>query len=569
MRRIIIALLSIFFVLLFASCYNYVFVPIGGNDNVQTGTTETISNVGDLRTFLSKPGSDKAYLNVRINVDEESLPIQVNGIKEISGNISIESETSGSTGDISTILSNTSPNTISAVFEIMDEADITIRNLSVDVGTAIPEGLNAIFSLGNATIEAQRLNVAIPETSGIVGIYIGATTLPENISITNSNPGTISISPDNDHDTDIIEKIEGDKPNDESPIQLVSKYDAATPDEFFSNLESYGHVRLTTDLSLTADNVPSDMIVTGTSGTQLFELDKSYLIDLNGNKLSSDLLFRLPEGPENTIEPNTPSYEVVIKNGSLDISKPSATSSNWDLGAIQIFDNSALRLESVTYESNVTGMVTNGGSNNISIDIIESNIDVGGYYCISTNASVSSGGVSQNIKINIEDSSLNSSNTWSSMGILFNIPGELTISDTTITALSQVIIARGGTHSYSNSTFISTGENQFDATNSDFSTKDWGQGNYVPLAALVIGNRGASYPYPTDMTLNNVTIEAPVQSIHSDPLKYHGVFIWQNDTTNTVTVRGNLIESNESLAEPFINTDMNGADISELTIQSK
>ena len=152
------------------------------------------------------------------------------------------------------------------------------------------------------------------------------------------------------------------------------------------------------------------------------------------------------------------------------------------------------------------------------------------------------------------------------MGILFNIPGDLTISGTTITALSQVVIARGGTHNYSNSTFISTGENQFDATNSDFSKKDWADGNSVPLAALVIGNRGNGYAYPTDVTMDNVKIQAPVQSIHSDPLKYHGMYIWQSNATNTVTVRGSVIESADSVADPFINTDINGADITALNI---
>ena len=562
MRKTTIILYGILLMLFIPSCYQYIFIPINGNNNVEADSMATITDVDTLRTFMEQPGSGRAYLNIRINVAEEELPIYVNGTKETYGYIEIDA--SSSNGRAVVTDTNVSPAKRRSVFEIRDNADITINNLSVDIMESVIDEIDAVFSLNDARISATELNITIPETRDIAGIYIGETAHPEKITLKDSAPGKITISPKNEHDTEILEKIDTDNEGNDQPIKIETKYDAVTADEFFSKLESYGHVRLTSNLSLTADNVPADIMTAGTNGTNLLNLDRSYLIDLNEHKLSSSLLFRLTEA--NATDTGTPAYTVQIEDGALEINKPNATSGNWNLGAIQLFGNSSVSLDHVKYTSNITGIVTNGGSSNITVDIANSNIDVGGYYCISTNASTESGDVSRNVEINVTDSTLNSENTWSSMGILFNIPGDLTISGTTITALSQVVIARGGTHNYSDSTFISTGENQFNATNSDFSKKDWADGNSVPLAALVIGNRGNGYAYPTDVTLDNVVIQAPVQSIHSDPLEYHGMYIWQNNTTNTVTVRGSVIESADSVAEPFINTDMNGADITALNI---
>ena len=377
--------------------------------------------------------------------------------------------------------------------------------------------------------------------------------------IENSNPGKIDIDEYNDNSEAILNNITEKNPS--IPQEdITTRFDAANAEDFFYNLFYYGKVILTDDFSITYEDLTeykdwqaSILNSNGVKVLNAWKITKSLDIDLNGHALTSNIVWRLSEG----------NSKISISNGILDI-KTGAGSSLWNIGAIGMNTGSSLTMEDTTYTTDITGIVIGGGQSNVKLSVESSTIDVDGYYCISTNASDPT---VENITVDISNSELHSENYFSSMGILFNIEGTLNISNTAISSISQTVIARGGTHNYSNSTFISTGENQFN-TGSDFSKCDWKDGNSVPLATLVIGNRNTGYQYPTDMTLENITIVAPVESNPSngEPLKYHGVFIWQNDTTNTVTVRGTLIEDTESVAEPFINTDMNGADISDLTI---
>ena len=448
-------------------------------------------------------------------------------------------------------------NSLENLFIIGSGAILESDSLTINVDDSADGLFNSVIEVSGGTIRGEKLNIQISDNSTVIGLYIGKGTEAENIAIENSNPGKIDIDKNNNNSKDILNNITEKNPSIPQD-DITTRFDAANAEDFFYNLFYYEKVILTDDFSITYEDLTEyedwqASILNSNSVKVLdaWKITKSLDIDLNGHALTSNIVWRLSDG----------NSEISISNGILDI-KTGAGSSLWNIGAIGMNTGSSLTMKNTTYTTDITGIVIGGGQSNVKLSVESSTIDVDGYYCISTNASDPT---VENITVDISNSELHSENYFSSMGILFNIEGTLNINNTTISSLSQTVIARGGTHKYSNSTFISTGENQFN-TGSDFSNCDWKDGNSVPLATLVIGNRNTGYQYPTDMTLENITIVAPVESNPSngDSLKYHGVFIWQNDITNTVTVRDTLIEDTESVAEPFINTDMNGADVNDL-----
>ena len=256
----------------------------------------------------------------------------------------------------------------------------------------------------------------------------------------------------------------------------------------------------------------------------------TYIIDLNGHELTSYEPWDLEEGTE-----------IHISNGSLTminskvigLIKPS----------IALYDNSKLYLNTVNYYSDVTGLLFNEHESNMILDIRDSEIIADGYYGISTNASAPE---STNLTLRIYRTTITTENCSAkdpcSTAILFNVKGDVTIEDSTIIGNRQAMVARGGNYDLRNSTFKATG-NDHDAE--DY-ISNWESGNGVPLAAIVFGNEdaGNSYAYSTTATLDNVTIEAPSTNRAEPPVSYHGIYIWQNNAQDSVSVEGSIRKGN-------------------------
>ena len=87
---------------------------------------------------------------------------------------------------------------------------------------------------------------------------------------------------------------------------------------------------------------------------------------------------------------------------------------------------------------------------------------------------------------------------------------------------------------------------------------DWKDGNEVPLAALVIGNRSGanSYPYPTSVTLDNAKIVVEKNGSNKDNYKT-AIYVYQNNDTNKVSVEGTLSEDSDKT----VNSNANGAEV--------
>ena len=263
-------------------------------------------------------------------------------------------------------------------------------------------------------------------------------------------------------------------------------YDADNPESFAVMLQSTGQVRLVDDMTIT--ELP---IAEG----------KDYEIDLNGQTLA-------PSTSDNrlTVGENA---DVVIENGTFDISIPAEDSPS--KAFIAVSEGGSLTMRGVTYTAGQTGIFIN--TNNSTVTIENSTIIANGAYAIGTNAAQT-----------ITGSALYSP----TVGLLFNIPGNLTISNSSISGGDQAVIARSGNVTISGSTLTLNNDGNISSLD-QYLSGDWGTGNAVPVAALIVGNRGSIAYEPDGEMTCTLADSRLVSEVTGAKLVYVA-----SDNTNTV-----------------------------------
>ena len=217
-------------------------------------------------------------------------------------------------------------------------------------------------------------------------------------------------------------------------------------------------------------------------------------IVLGGNTLTTNQTETVVAGEGKTI---------TITDGNLN-----ATASTDPLRSIlQATAGGTIELNDVEFTTNATGLLAMG--EDATLRIVNSTVKAFAF-CVSTNA-----GGEENYYPNIEivDSDLMTTNTnkdgCTGTAVLFNVPGSLSIENSTVIGECGAVFVRGGDAVIRNSV-LSRPYKVVGASESDiYMDRDWASGNQAPLATLLIGNRSASaYQYPVSVTLENCTINA-------------------------------------------------------------
>ena len=192
---------------------------------------------------------------------------------------------------------------------------------------------------------------------------------------------------------------------------------------------------------------------------------------------------------------------LTIQNGNL-VSKPLE---NPTVTAFNIQSGSSIKLDNVTYDCTGSALYPQG--NAAKVTVIDSTITAD-VYAVATNAGQTD---NYDVVIDLKDSTFQARlpselSKGDSCPVMINIPGKLTMDSCTVIGGRQGVLVRGGTAKISNTDI------QLNATYIDGKDKyldgNWGSGNEVHMAALVVGNRSNAYNYPTDCTLSNVTVTA-------------------------------------------------------------
>lgn len=214
-------------------------------------------------------------------------------------------------------------------------------------------------------------------------------------------------------------------------------------------------------------------------------------IDLNGQELKI--------GGTTPIVLNS-SKSISLKDGTLVLENQ-----NSRRVGIAIIEGGNLELNDVNMTATDVSMVVDKGTNKATVDIIDSVITSTDNYILSTNAGNPETGA--NVVINIKNSTLIAQNS-DSTAVLMNVPGTLNIEDSHLEANRQGLIVRCGNATVKNSTVKSNVTTDVIQQNSwdYYDNNKWGSGNEVPVAAVVVGNRGAegAISYPYDATLTSI-----------------------------------------------------------------
>ena len=260
-RNIFVAALSMLIVLAIAGCAPQ-WPPLGwvpGQDGADT-TSMNITDEDDLRDFASRSGKVKGILDMDLDISSLTEPIRLKGPKELTGNLSLGTGTSGASYAFAKGI-QAKTTTPMDIFIIEDGASITLSNLEVSVKQEAARLIQSIFSIDDASIAVSSFNVTVPgtQTTVITGIAIGANTKSDNITISGSS-AIVTIDPEN-NDEELKDKVA------ENTVMEASDYSSLVN----ALTGTAGTVRLTQNI-----NVENQLDVT-----------RKVTLDMNGKTLSN------------------------------------------------------------------------------------------------------------------------------------------------------------------------------------------------------------------------------------------------------------------------------------------
>lgn len=284
-----------------------------------------------------------------------------------------------------------------------------------------------------------------------------------------------------------------------------------------------------------------DLTTTGSNLAGGLKQNAENQIDLNGHKLT--LNTNIAEVKENC--------NLTIKNGTVE-----AKAKNY---AFDLNSNSSVTLDNVEWTASSANYGLGGPKDyaqHTTFNVIDSTVTVKeGYMIISTNASVKDGIFASDVTINIKNSTLSITQPKGDcVGILLNVPGRLNIENSTITADRQAVIVRGGEAVIKDSVLNCTASY---SNLAEYDEKDWGDGNNLPSAVLVVGDRNNSYNYDATCTLDNSTLnytkDCDRRVIYAAAYGGHNTYIYGGDKAGDLhsTVTGSSDDDSQVVLEAY------------------
>ena len=483
-------------ILLVSSCTQYHIIPFPWNPGQDDSESDLIDSAYELQLALrmASDGDVIKFSNLELNIDREEhlLPFDVDKSITLTGNILLSNSSRSLSSDMVSRVANGDI----VLFNIADGVNATVEDVQVNIPSGdIAERVRAIVSVnGTASVNVSSVVVDIPAGADpVYAIELGDTATVDSIEISGTAPVSVTISENNKEAVFIANKISESSP--ESSIDVPDVYTVNDRDSFMTQMQTMGQAVLGSDFTIDTIN---------------FQDGDDYSILLNGNTLTVTSY--------NGINVENGSTLIVSGEGTMNFSFVGLDEVEQDpivadtYTAIDVFSGGHLILNNVHFIASESGLFATNDNSSISVNNCE--LDISGAYGISTNASLPA---PTGINIDVVGSTITLSNSqtdstgkieYSGVGILFNIDGVLTVSDTDIEAGWQGIIARGGTVEITNGSSI-TSTGGVDSNTVPFvllrDGAKWGQGNQVAYAALVVGNAqvGAGYNYDTMVTISD------------------------------------------------------------------
>lgn len=453
--------------------------------------------------FTSEDKVDIAITSGNVEVTAVAQNLKTDYDKEYVTSSNVEADIAGNTVS----LNNMTPGDI-VTFDIVVENKSTV---SIKYRTSIKcsEGLELMSGLEFTVGEGEEAE----DYSGLVSYVSTWTDWAEAGKVT--VPVTISLPGDAGNEYKnlsckiayAIEAVQGNVDKSGEQGELI-KTKVSTAEELNSALayvsENGGKIMLTDDITLN-ETAPSARSVSNC--VYNFTADEVY-IDLNGKKLTANTfdlghIFCVNGSEENTAK-------LTVCNGEIYTVSPYDHNNTCNL--ITVGKNAEVLLDNV----NIDGIATKdnyAGHNGYGVSAsdtskvtIKNNTVIAARNPVGTNASIA-----HNPEIVIDNSTLNGYFT----GLLFNVDGTLSVSNSTLTGINFGAVIRGGDATFVNCSLSnnSGGATAFNAatvsTFNSYYTGTWKSGtDLIPLNTLVVGNQtpGSGYGKHASATLINTTL---------------------------------------------------------------
>ena len=288
--------------------------------------------------------------------------------------------------------------------------------------------------------------------------------------------------------------------------------------------KAYGVVKLNNDIKYEDVNLVSS--------------DVNAVLDLNGRTISA--VYKGTTALEN-------GAVLTIKNGTFNAELAADKNNTNTTVIMNAASGSRLTIDNVKFTTkNNSGLGVDDANTVLTVknqSTVKANV-----YCVATNAEKD--GIHSGVTINLENSAFIAESTSNdNCAICLNVEGTLNMADCTVKSGRQAVLVRGGTANISGGKIETTGAYTTPPNG------NWGSGNEVPLAALVIGNRSTSaYAYPATVTLTGVEIVAgngaPAIYMYGNKEEHPANLTCDKETAERVTVGGGYVFVNGEQKSP-------------------
>lgn len=496
-------------------------VVVSAKQNVEGAEGPVVVNPGtDLsKTLAEVPDNSTVVLSEGNYIVDDSL--------DLSGKEGIVIDGNGATLTTSDAISgiSTLANNGGNIIEIVGASNVTIRNLTIS--GAEHHGIN-IWESTDVVVE----NVTI-ENSGAAAITINASEVTlNNVTTSGSAWGGVNVD-DGDEESTIKTVLTVDENcafGEFLPIYADSEdianavtvnvpenYNKAIVDLTGIGEDGVERVVWSSTIVETADELNSalfdggniiianDMTVNSFAGYYR-QISTDVTVYLNNKTVTSTQT-------QNTTVNGYSTLNLVY--GSLVFNNMEAVHA----ASLLPITGSTVTLNNVKLTSNGTALFPRGDA--ARVEVVNSEITAP-VYAVGTNA----GKVDNyNVEIYIYGSTLKTyykDPTSGSITVFVNVPCSLTIENSYIYGVQNAVMVRGGTAVIKNST-LTTAEQIAAGSEDKFTNENWGNGNNVPYAALLVGDRNnTDYNYSAFVTLVNTEIKSGNDKVPT-------VYIWQDD----------------------------------------
>lgn len=379
-----------------------------------------------------------------------------------------------------------------------------------DIGPIGPQGLQGLQGVGIASVEQRS------DKWGIA-VWFAFTRTDGTVIDTSSSP-LILVDP----------RMSYQVLSEEERKTLLSYGVSAdkifTAEELGTQLAQGGSVRALSDVTLSAADA----------------LQKDCVLELGGHTLTiaGNASLSIAEGTSVTIE-----------NGELRSDADDAIAAQ--RAKLLVGRGASLTLEKISFDGNGPLVCP---MENSRVRILDSHIRTNGYYALSTNATYG-----EHMDIRIENSELSAlreegeTDDGDSTALLVNVPCNLFVKGSTLKGSRQALVIRCGTAEIEDCTLETTGSFP---EHEKYLKENWGQGNEVPCAGLVVGNRSyAAYRSPATVSLIKTTVKAngvPTVYLYGNEEAENGVTLHYDGESEigTYVVGGGYVMVNDQKEEP-------------------